>query len=232
MITACTRFARRLRSDTRGAAAIEYALLAVAIGLGIVAALVSMKGSLNGTYTRIANGAGAASLSVPRCAIGSCADMSKPLAINTTNPNASSLLTSGWSGIEYNATWTTGTTSVMTLDLGNLINSGASTAQLDINAAALRNSFNCGNPTPCVPVTMAISVNGVDVGAMTYAVGTMTPTQQSVTLNQAAMAAIAANDGKAVITYTVDNHGVPSNLQAGYNDTRDLGVFFNKIAVH
>lgn len=45
---------RGLGQSDRGAAAIEYGLLAAFIGLGVAAALVSTKGSLNQTYSCLA----------------------------------------------------------------------------------------------------------------------------------------------------------------------------------
>jgi pilus assembly protein Flp/PilA len=49
---------RSLRRDDRGATAIEYGVIAALIGLGLVAALTSTKGSLNQDYTCIATGLG------------------------------------------------------------------------------------------------------------------------------------------------------------------------------
>ncbi len=228
------RFAHALRRDRKGGVSIEYALLAAFLGLGIISALTSTKTSLNASYSRIVNGVAAASMKVTRCGISGCADMSAPLAITASNPNVSKLLTSGWSTPEAGSTWGTGGTSVMTLDLGNLVNAGAKSASLDIAANALRASFNCGNPTPCVPVTMTVNVNGVNVGSMVYAAGATNlgvPITQTVTLNQAAMNAVAANDGQAIVTLNVDNHARPSDLQPGYGDTRDLSVFVQSVAV-
>jgi Flp pilus assembly pilin Flp len=230
------RFGGHLLRDRNGSAAIEYGLLAAAIGLGIVAALVSTKTSMNGTYSRIASGAGAASLAVPRCAVSGCADMSKPVSFAASNPNLANILTSGWSIPEPGSTWATGGTSVMTLDLGNLINSGAQSAQMDISANALRANFQCGNPNPCVPVTMAISVNGVAVGSMIYQPNSTggnlgIPITQTVTLNQAALQAVANNNGNAVVTLNVDNHATPASLLPGYGDTRDLSVYVQNVNV-
>jgi Flp pilus assembly pilin Flp len=228
---------RSRRASESGGVSIEYALLGAFLGLGIIAALTGTKTNLNGSYSRIVNGVAAASLKVTRCGISGCANMSAPLAFNSSNPGITSVMTSGWSGLESNSTWATGGTSVMTLDLGNLVNAGAQTASLDISANALRANFNCGNPTPCVPVTMAISVNGVNVGSMVYQPNSTNgnlgvPITQSVTLNQAAMSAVAANDGQAVVTLNVDNHARPSDLLPGYGDTRDLSVFVQNVSVH
>ncbi len=226
------RIARRGIGDESGSVAVEYALLAAFVGLGLVAAMTSTKSSLNGTYKRIASGVGNAGLIVTRCGTtgAGCADMSRPISLSNTNPDATKVLTSGWSDLEPGATWSIGATSVITLDLGNLVNTGSPTAQLDISATGMRNTAACDVVMPCVPVTMGISINGVDVGAMRYEVK-QGITANTVTLNAAAMAAIAANDGKAVITLNVDNHGRPSDVLPGYGDVRDLGVFVSSIGV-
>lgn len=47
-------FARRLARSNQGATAIEYSLLALFLGLGIVAILVSTRSSLQGNFSRVA----------------------------------------------------------------------------------------------------------------------------------------------------------------------------------
>ena len=46
---------RRLRSDKRGATAIEYALIAALIAMALLASITSLGGSANGMWGRTAN---------------------------------------------------------------------------------------------------------------------------------------------------------------------------------
>lgn len=55
----------RVRRDSSGAAAIEYALLGAFIGLGILAALLSMRSSLNGDFKKVSQSIYVAQLPSP-----------------------------------------------------------------------------------------------------------------------------------------------------------------------
>jgi pilus assembly protein Flp/PilA len=50
----------KLFRDESGATAIEYGLIAGIVSVGIIAALTSLKGSLNATFTKINNQLGSA----------------------------------------------------------------------------------------------------------------------------------------------------------------------------
>jgi Flp pilus assembly pilin Flp len=45
-----------LRNDPKGATAIEYALIALFIGLVLIAGLISIGSSVSGFFTQVANG--------------------------------------------------------------------------------------------------------------------------------------------------------------------------------
>jgi pilus assembly protein Flp/PilA len=45
----------RLSKDDSGSTAIEYALIAAIIGIGIVAALIALRAQLNGTFSTVSN---------------------------------------------------------------------------------------------------------------------------------------------------------------------------------
>lgn len=49
---------RRLRSDKRGATAIEYGLIAALIAMGMIAGLTALGGGTNGMWGRIGNDVG------------------------------------------------------------------------------------------------------------------------------------------------------------------------------
>lgn len=51
---------RRLRSDKRGATAIEYGLIAGLIAMGLIAGLSALGGGANGMWGNISNDVGAA----------------------------------------------------------------------------------------------------------------------------------------------------------------------------
>jgi pilus assembly protein Flp/PilA len=53
------RTLRRLRSDKRGATAIEYGLIAALIVIAMITGLSSMGGGANGMWGRLANDVGA-----------------------------------------------------------------------------------------------------------------------------------------------------------------------------
>jgi pilus assembly protein Flp/PilA len=54
-VNAILTFMRRLRSDKRGATAIEYGLIVALIGIALVAGLKQLGGGSGGMWTKIAN---------------------------------------------------------------------------------------------------------------------------------------------------------------------------------
>jgi Flp pilus assembly pilin Flp len=216
----------RLGRSERGAVAIEYAVLGGIVALGILSALVMTKSSLNGTLTRVATYTGAANLAAPQCAVSSTC-----FALGTTFPFGSSLnpasgkvLTSGFSTPEPGHVWSVGKTSTMTIDLGNLANSGQATGTLSLATNNVVSSNYAGS------ASTEVLINGVSIGTMNYANGSST-LNSDLTINAAAMQAIRDAGGVATITYQTDKTiaDLPGGAKNG--DVRDLAMVVYSLSV-
>lgn len=217
------RAVRRLRRDD-GNVAIEYALLGAIVGLGTLSALKNLRGGINQNLNRASASLLLASGHVDRCdAPAGCQDFTTPYTVGFTNPGSGSILTSGWSNLEAGHTWSTGTNSTMTLDLGALVNSNSTTATLDLYTSAFMAQASQTD------VTTTVTINGINVGTISYAKGFQGGDKQ-VTLSTDAMIAIAQNNGIAVINFQSSASGRP--VDYGYNtDGRNLGIAIAAVSV-
>jgi Flp pilus assembly pilin Flp len=216
---------RKLR-NADGNVAIEYALLGAIVGLGTISALRTMRGGISQNLTRAGGNMMLATAHINRCdTLSNCQVIGSPYQMGfATNPDSGKILTSGWSSLEDYHVWSTGKTSVVTMDLGSLINTNAPSATLNMWSSAFMAQANQTD------VTTSVVVNGVNVGTITYAKGSSGDTR-TVTLNNDAMIAIAQNNGMAVITFQSSASGRP--VDYGYNsDGRDLGIAIADITVN
>lgn len=209
-----------------GNVAIEYALLASIVALGMLSALKNTRASLNQTLARTSGNMMLATAHIDRCDTASaCQVIGSPYQMGfTVNPDSNKLLTSGWSGLEAYHVWSVGKTSTVTMDLGGLVNTNAQTATLDMWSSAFMAQANQTD------VTTAVTINGVNVGTITYKKGEGGATRQ-IAINNDAMIAIARNNGVAVINFQSSASGRP--VDYGYNsDGRDLGIAMSDITVN
>ncbi len=218
------RLFRRVRNES-GAAAVEYALIAAIIGLGTLSTLRSLRTSLNNTYGQISGSIGLAAGHISRCdTAGACLPIGSDYAVGSVaNPASASLFTSGWNGLEAGHVWSAGKTSTMTLDLGGLINAHSTSANLNLFTSAFIAQANVS------AVTTQVTINGVSVGTIQYDKGYQGG-GKSITLNQAALVAIAQNNGVAVVNFVSSASGRP--VDYNYNgDTRDLGIAVGSLSI-
>ncbi len=86
----------KLRRDD-GNVAIEYALLAAVVGLGLMSALKNMRGGVNQSLGRASGNLLLASIHVDRCdTLSACQVIGSPYLMgNVVNPDSNKILTSG-----------------------------------------------------------------------------------------------------------------------------------------
>ena len=222
---AVKRWIRPLRRDD-GNVAIEYALLASIVALGMLSALKNTRASLNQTLARTSGNMMLATAHIDRCDNASaCQVIGSPYQMGfTVNPDSNKLLTSGWSGLESYHVWSVGKASTVTMDLGGLVNTNAQAATLDMWSSAFMAQANQTD------VTTAVTINGVNVGTITYKKGDGGATRQ-IAINNDAMIAIAQNNGVAVINFQSSASGRP--VDYGVNgDGRDLGISISDLTVN
>jgi Flp pilus assembly pilin Flp len=209
-----------------GAVAIEYALIGAILGLGTLSALNSVRGSLNGSYSRIGGSVMLAAGHINRCDTASaCLPVGTAYNIGfANNPASAGIFTSGFSNLEAGHIWSTGKNSTMTLDLGSLINGHPTSASLDLYTSAFVAQANAS------AVTTQVIVNGVSVGTITYDKGYQGGSK-SVQLSNEALVAIAQNNGVAVVNFLSSASGRP--VDYNYNtDQRDLGIAIGSLTVN
>ncbi len=214
-----------LRRDD-GNVAIEYALLAAVVGLGMTSALKNMRGGVNQGLGRASGNLLLASIHVDRCDNPSnCQSVGTPYQMGfAVNADSDKILTSGWSFLEGYHVWSTGKDSTVTMDLGNLMNKNGQVAKINLETYSFISSQNLGD------MTTHVTINGVDVGNLEYYNGDSWVNKE-IKINNDAMIAIAKNNGIAVINLKSSGSGRP--VDYGVNsDGRDLGIAIGNITVN